>query len=109
MADNETHWQAVSSTARRLNDLYTLRSSDRPTNVLRPMKIMPCAWCGFQRRGISARRCCVCQQCGTEQYCSRECRDLAWAGGHWIACGPASKMMPVPDSEQRCRIVEDAA
>ena len=68
---------------------------------------LPCDWCGTVPRGIKARRCCICQACGSANYCSKECRVAAWPGGHWAACGPATKMRP---SEPACpTAAEDAA
>ena len=68
----------------------------------------PCDWCGMVRRGISARRCCVCAACRATHYCSWQCMHEAWAGGHWSACGPATKMRE-SDAADVCRVVEDEA
>ena len=72
----------------------------------------PCDWCGVVRRGPSARRCRICQACRAAHYCSPECQREAWSGGHWAACGPATKMRSErwePASDRVCNIVEDVA
>ena len=51
-----------------------------------------CDWCGSMRRGPSARRCRVCEDCRSAYYCCTDCQRSAWKGGHWAACGPATKM-----------------
>ena len=67
----------------------------------------PCEWCGLMRRGISARRCRICQFCEAAHYCSIECQMAAWSGGHWIRCAPASKVRSKCDAGDRA--VEDVA
>ena len=68
-----------------------------------------CEWCGIVRRGISARQCCICIECNAAHYCSQQCRRLAWHGGHWAACGPATKMRPGPSDPACPGVVEDEA
>ena len=69
----------------------------------------PCDWCGTVRRGISARRCRVCAACNAAHYCCWQCQDAAWAGGHWSACGPATKLCATDVDTYTCRIVEEEA
>ena len=58
----------------------------------KPRNRRPCDLCGIVRRGPSARRCCVCNACRSAYYCSNECQHAAWLDGHWIMCGPATKL-----------------
>ena len=67
----------------------------------------PCDWCGLVRRGISARRGRKCPKCESVHYCSHDCQRAAWVGGHWAACGAATKNQP-PCAACDCA-VEDAA
>ena len=72
---------------------YNYVNSERQA---RPPRMPPCCdWCGIVPRGISAsRRRRVCEACHSANYCSAACRRAAWDGGHWAACGPATKMPP---------------
>ena len=64
----------------------------------------PCEWCGKVRTGPSGRLCRVCVHCEA-RYCSDECRKTAWRNGHWMRCGPATKIR----GDVRCGIAEDVA
>ena len=61
----------------------------------------PCEWCGTVRRGPSGRLRRVCMKCRSSHYCSQECLDAAWIGGHWVACGPATKMRCIATRPER--------
>ena len=95
---------ASARSAVRYIDKYAGKDTPAPTHrATRP----PCEWCGLVRRGMSAaRRCRVCSACRAAHYCSIECQRAAWHGGHWAACGPATKMRACGEKD---RIAEDVA